>query len=122
VCNSPASVQTTTPVHLGTAERSSAPTADPASPETFSSKGESLILQSQEKKGQTRAGVRTPRDGICTPPLKKLILTSLALLLHGVFELSLALFLQQVIESFGLRVRLLLQNRLVGFQDAFHGG
>ncbi|MGA2876334.1 MAG: hypothetical protein ABSE82_12440, partial [Nitrososphaerales archaeon] len=26
-----------------------------------------LILQAQENKGQTRAGVRTGRDGICTP-------------------------------------------------------
>ena len=26
-----------------------------------------LILQAREKKGQTRAGVRTGREGICTP-------------------------------------------------------
>jgi hypothetical protein len=27
-----------------------------------------LILQAQENRGQTKEGVRTPRDGICTPP------------------------------------------------------
>jgi len=31
-------------------------------------KRESTILPAQEKKGQTAMGVRTPRDGICTPP------------------------------------------------------
>ena len=47
---------------------------------------------------------------------------SVALLLHRFIERPLALFFQQVIEDFCLRVRLLLQDRLVGFQDAFHGG
>lgn len=37
-----------------------------------------------------------------------------ALLLHRVLELPLALFLQQIVESFGFRVRFLLQNGLVG--------
>ena len=26
------------------------------------------MLQAQEKEGQSDGGVRTPRDGICTPP------------------------------------------------------
>src|SRR5216684_5496302 len=43
-------------------------------------------------------------------------------LFQRVLELPLALLLQQVIEGFGLRVRFLLQYRLVGLQHAFNSG
>jgi hypothetical protein len=59
-------------------------------------------------------GLATRRTGHESEAKERTHPDSLALLLHGVLKLSLALFFQQVIEGLDLRVRLLLQDCLVG--------